>query len=105
MQTVSTPEKFDAKRLQLATNVWKAMKTTDSRECRNCHEFQSMDLTMQENRSSKLHQEAIKQNATCIDCHRGIAHQLPAGAEEAAEELYKSLGYEMLTFGSASTTN
>ena len=32
--TVDTPEKFDANRLRLAKNVWRAMKTTDSRECR-----------------------------------------------------------------------
>ena len=30
--TIDTPEKFDQKRLQLAKNVWKAMKETDSRE-------------------------------------------------------------------------
>ena len=40
--SISTPEKFEAKRLQLAKNVWHAMKKTDSRECRNCHNFESM---------------------------------------------------------------
>jgi len=95
--SVDTPEKFNAKRLELATNVWKAMKTTDSRECRNCHEFRSMDLSKQENRASKLHEEALGRGGTCIDCHRGIAHQLPAGAVAAAEKLYKSLGYETFT--------
>ena len=37
--TIDTPEKFEAKRLQLAQNVWRAMKETDSRECRNCHDY------------------------------------------------------------------
>jgi cytochrome c-type protein NapC len=80
--TIDTPEKFDAKRIELAKNVWYAMKTTDSRECRNCHDFDHMDLTLQENRASDRHQEAAAEGKTCIDCHRGIAHDLPEGALE-----------------------
>ena len=91
--SVSTPDEFNAKRLQLATNVWRAMKTTDSRECRNCHEFRSMDLSRQENRAGTLHQQALAIGGTCIDCHRGIAHRLPNGADDAARALYKKLGY------------
>ena len=90
--TIDTPEKFKAKRLELATHVWRAMKTTDSRECRNCHEFNAMDLSAQENRASNLHSEALNAGGTCIDCHRGVAHKLPEGAEAAAEALYKELG-------------
>lgn len=95
-RSVDTPEKFNAKRLKLATNVWKVMKKTDSRECRNCHNFNSMDLSKQENRASKLHQAALSKGGTCIDCHRGIAHQLPEGADKAAADLYKSLGHKLL---------
>ncbi len=76
---VDTPEKFEAKRLTLARNVWKAMKETDSRECRNCHDFESMDFDRQESRSAEAHDEAIEKGWTCIDCHKGIAHQLPEG--------------------------
>jgi len=36
--TIDTPEKFDAERMELARHVWRAMKDTDSHECRNCHE-------------------------------------------------------------------
>ena len=90
--SVSTPEKFKAKRLELATNVWRAMKTTDSRECRNCHDYDSMDFASQEGRAARLHNEALGKGGTCIDCHRGIAHTLPEGAEKAAKELYKELG-------------
>ena len=85
--TIDTREKFEAKRLQLAKNEWARMKKTDSRECRNCHSFQSMDFTKQENRSSERHSEGIKEGQTCIDCHKGIAHELPAGAYEAENEL------------------
>lgn len=78
--SIDTSEKFEAKRLQLASNVWKVMEETDSRECRNCHNFDYMDLTTQEKRSRDQHQVAMSEGKTCINCHKGIAHDLPAGA-------------------------
>jgi len=77
--TIDTREKYEAKRLQLAKNVWKVMKETDSRECRNCHNFEYMDFVVQEKRSRNRHEEAIDKGMTCIECHKGIAHELPAG--------------------------
>ncbi len=76
--SIDTPEKFEAKRLQLARNVWMSMKATDSRECRNCHDYDSMDFTMQSRRSVPQHIEGFEAGKTCIDCHKGIAHSLPA---------------------------
>ncbi len=73
--TIDTPEKFDKKRLELAQNVWRAMKTTDSRECRNCHHFDSMNPEDQKKRSRKQHVNGMKAGNTCIDCHKGIAHK------------------------------
>jgi cytochrome c-type protein NapC len=89
--SIDTPEKFDAKRLQLAKNVWKAMKKTDSRECRNCHDFGSMNPENQKKRSRKQHILGMEQGNTCIDCHKGIAHkkvhdQLSDEELEAMEE-------------------
>ncbi len=75
--TIDTPEKFEAKRLALAENVWRAMKNTDSRECRNCHDFDSMDYMAQERRAVKQHDRGMTAGMTCIDCHKGIAHSLP----------------------------
>jgi cytochrome c-type protein NapC len=75
MGTVNTPEKFDAKRLQLAKRVWNTMKTTDSRECRNCHNFESMNPRFQRPRARKQHLNAFETGQTCIDCHKGIAHK------------------------------
>lgn len=92
--SVSTPEKFDAKRLALAKNEWRRMKTTDSRECRNCHKFDFMDYTQQEPRASKTHQEALTAGKTCIDCHRGIAHTLPPKATEAYQEVVRDIAAE-----------
>jgi nitrate/TMAO reductase-like tetraheme cytochrome c subunit len=80
--TVDTPEKFEAHRLEMATRVWATMKATDSRECRNCHSFESMDFTHQRQRSrEKMEPVALgmpsPDGTTCIDCHTGIAHKLP----------------------------
>ncbi|MCF6224689.1 MAG: NapC/NirT family cytochrome c [Xanthomonadales bacterium] len=72
--TIDTPEKFDAHRLVMARRVWSAMKSTDSRECRNCHDFDSMEPEDQKKRSVKQHLAGMQSGNTCIDCHKGIAH-------------------------------
>jgi cytochrome c-type protein NapC len=74
--SIDTPEKFEKERPRLAQNVWASMKATDSRECRNCHSVESMDPHKQ-TQASQVMFPAMKAGATCIDCHRGIAHQLP----------------------------
>ena len=78
MGSVDTPEKFEAKRLKLARNVWRVMKETDSRECRNCHDYESMDYVKQGRRAVQQHIKGFDDGETCIDCHKGIAHSLPA---------------------------
>jgi cytochrome c-type protein NapC len=90
--SIDTREKFEAKRLELATHVWVAMKETDSRECRNCHNFQSMDISLQSKRARDQHQTAQRDGETCIDCHKGIAHELPEGALDRARELDETWG-------------
>ncbi|MCK5877471.1 MAG: NapC/NirT family cytochrome c [Candidatus Marithrix sp.] len=80
--SIDTPEKFEAKRLQLAEHVWASMKATDSRECRNCHDYESMDYTKQGQRANKQHIKGFDKGETCIDCHKGIAHSLPAGFQD-----------------------
>jgi nitrate/TMAO reductase-like tetraheme cytochrome c subunit len=82
--TIDTPEKFEAKRLEMAEHVWATMLATDSRECRNCHSFESMDFHKQERRSAEKMQKVInkKTGETCIECHKGIAHKLPEGYDD-----------------------
>jgi cytochrome c-type protein NapC len=61
-----------------ATNEWARMKANDSLECRNCHSAESMDITRQSPRAVAAHQRFLfTHEKTCIDCHKGIAHQLP----------------------------
>lgn len=85
--TIDTQEKFNAHRIDLAKSVWRGMKTTDSRECRNCHKFDHMEYSVQEPRASKLHQTAFAEGKTCIDCHQGIAHKLPPKAREEYRDM------------------
>ena len=84
--TIDTREKFEAERLHIATREWKRMKANDSLECRNCHNYESMDFVEQGQRAVKQHSVNIEQGKTCIDCHMGIAHQLPEGWEAGAKE-------------------
>ena len=84
--TVDTPEKFEEHRLTMAKRVWKVMKDTDSRECRNCHRFDYMDLDEQDKTARKKHQRSIEEGKTCIDCHQGIAHELPKEEEDEPKE-------------------
>ena len=83
--TIDTPEKFEAKRLQLARSEWARMKASDSRECRNCHSLESMNAASQKQRARKQHEMAREDNMTCIDCHKGIAHRKPQGMTEEDE--------------------
>lgn len=75
---VDTPEKFNLHRKEMALREWKRMKDNDSRECRNCHNFEYMDFSEQGKRSRVQHSTALQSgDKTCIDCHKGIAHTLP----------------------------
>jgi len=108
--SISTKEKFEAKRLHLAMNEWDRMKANDSRECRNCHGFESMMPEFQRPRARQQHLNAMEAGQTCIDCHKGIAHANlrdradpdylekletpnPAFAREIPEEYLVSLAY------------
>ena len=83
--SIDTPEKFEAKRMQLATHEWARMKDSNSRECRNCHNFDAMSAELQKQTPYKKHMKAKEEGKTCIDCHKGIAHQLPKEYEEPDE--------------------
>ena len=77
MGHIDTPEKFEAKRMELATNEWNQMKASGSRECKNCHAFTAMNADKQRPRANAAHAKAPGEGKTCIDCHKGIAHLLP----------------------------
>ena len=75
---ISTRQKFLDHRLVLAEHEWARMKANDSLECRNCHSAVAMDFTKQTQRAANIHSKfLITKERTCIDCHKGIAHELP----------------------------
>ncbi len=80
--TIDTPEKFEARRVQMAEREWRRMRRNDSRECRNCHSFEYFDYAVQGRRSNQAHQRGLAEGKTCIDCHKGIAHSLPPIAQD-----------------------
>jgi cytochrome c-type protein NapC len=80
---IDTKEKFEARRLELAKQEWARMKASDSRECRNCHSYEGMNAEIQDETARAKHLLAAKPNSgkTCIDCHKGITHELPEGMD------------------------
>jgi cytochrome c-type protein NapC len=75
---INTREKFLAMRRVLAEREWVRLKANNSLECRNCHDFGYMDFTRQSPRAASAHEKfLVSGEKTCIDCHKGIAHELP----------------------------
>ena len=75
---IDTRDKFLEHRKAMAEREWARMKANDSRECRNCHNFEYMDFSVQSKRAAQRHSTALASGKmTCIDCHKGIAHHLP----------------------------
>ncbi|MFY0681559.1 MAG: NapC/NirT family cytochrome c [Thalassovita sp.] len=104
-KSIWTQEKFEEHRIDLAANEWRRMKRTDSKECRNCHAFEFMDFTFQENRAADNHQAALDSGKTCIDCHQGIAHKLPAGYLDKYREVVAEMeGSDLLPQSKATAT-
>lgn len=83
---IDTPEKYSEHRLNMATQVWRVMKRTDSRECRECHDVELMEFSGQDAGASSAHRTELRMGRTCIDCHQGIAHDLPEDWAQAYRE-------------------
>ena len=88
MGHIDTPQKFEAKRAELAQRAWKRMKSTDSLECRNCHSAAAMSPDKQNDKAKSRHAKGAAEGMTCIDCHFGIAHNEPEGP--GPQELFGS---------------
>lgn len=84
--TIDTPEKYEAHRLDMAQRVWTKMKARGSAECKSCHSFAHMDFSEQDKFARRKHQNATDRGQSCIDCHKGIGHKLPEGADAAEPE-------------------
>ena len=76
---IDTKEKFQKRKPELAHNVWRRMKETDSLECRNCHDASHMESSLMSEKAQSRHAKMRTEGKTCIDCHLGIAHVEPEG--------------------------
>ena len=83
---INTREKFEAMRMQLATHEWARMKANNSKECRNCHNFDAMSPEKQQQSNYTRHMKAKADGMACIDCHKGIAHHLPKEYHDPNED-------------------
>ncbi len=83
--TIETPELYEKHRWDMANRVWAKMRANDSRECRSCHAYENMDLSEQDRSARKRHAKAVDEGKTCIDCHKGVAHEEPDEPDEDEE--------------------
>jgi len=81
---ISTAERFEEHRLEMAQREWNRLAANDSAECRSCHTYDAMNTDEQDRFASRGHRAAIRDDQTCIDCHMGIVHALPADIPPAA---------------------
>lgn len=79
---ISTPEKYEALRLEMAQHEWARLKANGAQECRNCHRVESMDNPDMPFVKDE-HLAAAKAGQICTDCHQGVAHTPPETAAVA----------------------
>jgi nitrate/TMAO reductase-like tetraheme cytochrome c subunit len=79
MGNLDTPEKWEAHRSAMAESVWAEYRENDSAYCRSCHLPDAM--VGQSRMATSMHRTARDKGRTCIDCHKGMVHKLPADKE------------------------
>ncbi|MGR5146373.1 pentaheme c-type cytochrome TorC [Photobacterium alginatilyticum] len=79
--TINTREKFLEKRLELANHEWKRFSANGSLECKNCHNYDSMNWEEMSDLAKVQMKQAAERDQSCMDCHKGIAHELPGNME------------------------
>ena len=88
---LDTEKKFKDERARLAKRVWADMEARDSRECRVCHNQEAFVFAEFKNPTkAERMQKGLKENQTCIDCHKGLTHQMP-DLSGGFRKLYKEL--------------
>ena len=90
MGKLSTPEKYEAHRGEMAEAVWEQFRDNDSKFCRSCHSFSAMNLESQERRTARRHTRAQEEGQTCVQCHYGAVHKLPEDADAIIDRVFAS---------------
>lgn len=88
--SIDTPEKFEAKRAELAQREWARMSANNSATCKSCHSYDAMDHGKQSANAAAQMTAAAAKDSNCIDCHKGIAHHKP-DMRSGFRERYKQL--------------
>lgn len=86
---VNTREKFLAKRGELAQHEWDRFSANNSLECKNCHNYDSMNFDVMSERAQVQMKMAAERDQSCVDCHKGIAHKLPENMSSGTGALGK----------------
>lgn len=73
MGVIDTPEKYEARRLQMAETEWARMRGQKSVTCLECHN----PAQMQKPYMATFHVSSFDDGKACIDCHKGIVHKTP----------------------------
>ncbi len=94
---INTREKFLEKCGELAQHEWDRFTANNSLECKNCHNYNSMDFDSMSERAQVQMKMAAERDQSCIDCHKGIAHELPENMNSGEGTLAKL--EEMATSG------
>ena len=84
---ISTPEKYAERRGYLKRKVWTTYKENGSEYCMHCHQWEHMDGEEQGRMASRMHARAQEKGQTCIDCHRGMVHDM----DDSHEEIWKEV--------------
>ncbi|CAH0533052.1 Cytochrome c-type protein TorC [Vibrio stylophorae] len=87
---IDTPEQFEEHRLEMAQKVWARMSRQKSTTCKSCHSYEAMDHSKQSAKAAFEMNKAAAADMNCIECHKGIAHELPnmaGGFKKAFQDL------------------
>ncbi|OOF70965.1 pentaheme c-type cytochrome TorC [Rodentibacter caecimuris] len=69
---------FEQHRLEMAEREWARFAANGSKECKACHSYERMDFEKMSKAAQKAMKPAAERDQSCVDCHKGIAHHLPA---------------------------
>lgn len=100
--SIDTPEKFNAKRAELAQREWARMSANNSTACKSCHSYEAMDHGKQSANAAAQMTAAAAKDSNCIDCHKGIAHHKP-DMSSGFRDRYKQLQQQAEKLSTATT--
>ncbi|WED20741.1 pentaheme c-type cytochrome TorC [Vibrio sp. JC009] len=79
------PGKFEERRGELAQHEWDRFSANGSLECKNCHNYDSMNWDTMSQAAVQQMKPAAEKDQSCVDCHKGIAHKLPEDYNSAGD--------------------